>query len=298
MILELDKHLLPMLHQFRERLERELAEATAFLAPDEAAWFRSYVRSRQLLDYSPAQKCWLDRAYAHQVHWAIRRIQSTKPPLRILDAGCGLGTESILFAMLGAWVVGVDLWEENLRVARNRARYWEQISGNRLSLQFLRTNLLRYRPTQRFDLVYAREAISHIHPIDTFLQIAYEQLNPGGDLVICDSNAWHPYIQLVAWRARGSRKYTTIVDPETNEPVPYAVERVLSVQEIRHFLEEAGFEVVHWTGFGFFPVRIVTSWTFPWLVRLAEWLERSPRTASLGTRYVIVGRKVGENGRA
>lgn len=287
-----DDCLLAMLRHFRARLEQELTEASSFLRPSEVTWFRNYVRSRQLLEYTPQKKRWLDQAYARQVGWVLERIQTSERPLRVLDAGCGLGTESILFASLGASVVGVDLWEENLQVARNRVHHWEQVRRGELDLRFLRTNLFRYSPGKQFDIIYVREAISHIHPIGEFFQLCHQYLVPGADLVICDSNARHPYIRYTVWRARGTREYTEVADPDTGEAIPYAVERVFPLSRMTQYLEGAGFTIVHSSAFGFVPVALVSVLPYGWLHRLSQWLQSSRVTASLGTRYTVVGRKV------
>lgn len=286
-----DSDLLSIVRYFRACCEEELSVAYQFLSVEQYSRLRDYVHSRQLLEYTSAQKRWLDQGYSQQVSWVIQRIRASSIPLRILDAGCGFGTKCILFAALGAQVVGVDLWAENLSIAQQRVAYWQRVCSLALDVTFERVNLLTYTPPEAFDLVYAREAISHIDPLDDFLAACATYLIPAGDIVICDSNAWNPYIQWTLWRLRGTKLYTLVPDPVTGESIPYAIERVFSPRYIYACLHRHGFTVVAHHASGFVPISFVTDRTERCLRALCYWLEMWPFAASLGARYTIVGRK-------
>jgi 2-polyprenyl-3-methyl-5-hydroxy-6-metoxy-1,4-benzoquinol methylase len=47
--------------------------------------------------------------------------------MRILDCGCGFGTESLIFALLGGKVLGVDLNVERLDIAKKRINYYKKL---------------------------------------------------------------------------------------------------------------------------------------------------------------------------
>jgi 2-polyprenyl-3-methyl-5-hydroxy-6-metoxy-1,4-benzoquinol methylase len=286
-----EQDLLNVVRNFRAWCERELGMAHQFLSAQQHSRLRNYVRSRQLLEYTPARKRWLDRGYSQQVDWVIQRIRASDVPLRILDAGCGLGTECILFAALGAQVVGVDLWAENLAIAKQRVAYWQRVHSLAPNITFEHVNLLTYTPREAFDLVYAREAISHIDSLNDFLTACAKYLVPAGDVVICDSNAWNPYIQWTLWRLRGTRLDTLVSDPVTGESIPYAIERVFSPRDVCARLRRHGFTIVSQHASGFVPISFVTDRTERWLRALCDGLEMWPPAASLGARYIIVGRK-------
>jgi 2-polyprenyl-6-hydroxyphenyl methylase/3-demethylubiquinone-9 3-methyltransferase len=95
---------------------------------------------------------------------------------RVLDAGCGLGTECILFALAGASVTGIDLRPERLRLAPKRARFYEQELGVKLDVRFLLSNIFDLPERNHYDLIWVHNAISHIHPVDTFLRFCREIL--------------------------------------------------------------------------------------------------------------------------
>lgn len=56
-------------------------------------------------------------------YWSL--ISSVKPGIKsLLDAGCGTGPLSVRFAKMGIRVTGIDLSEDMLRVASDKARTW------------------------------------------------------------------------------------------------------------------------------------------------------------------------------
>lgn len=79
---------------------------------------------------------------------------------RILEIGCGLGTDTINFARHGAQVTAIDLSEESLKLARQRA----QVFGLGDSIRFHQgdaESLAQLVPAQKFDLVYSFGVIHH-----------------------------------------------------------------------------------------------------------------------------------------
>lgn len=83
---------------------------------------------------------------------------------RVLEIGCGIGTDTINFARAGARVTAVDLSEESLNVARKRADVFN-LSDR---VRFVRGNseeLDRFLPVEAYDLVYSFGVIHHTpHP--------------------------------------------------------------------------------------------------------------------------------------
>ena len=80
--------------------------------------------------------------------WVVRHIvdlaesRATRhEPVRLLDAGSGFGTFSMLYACMGANVVAADLREDRLRVARQRLALFEERSGRRLEVQNVQSDV-------------------------------------------------------------------------------------------------------------------------------------------------------------
>src|SRR6059036_3054722 len=55
---------------------------------------------------------------------------------KVLEIGCGIGTDTINFARNGAWVTAVDLSEKSLEVARRRA----EVFGLQDRIRFIRAD--------------------------------------------------------------------------------------------------------------------------------------------------------------
>jgi 2-polyprenyl-3-methyl-5-hydroxy-6-metoxy-1,4-benzoquinol methylase len=79
---------------------------------------------------------------------------------RVLEIGCGIGTDSISFARAGAEVTAVDLSVESLDLARKRA----EVFGLSDRIEFHEANaerLSQYIPAKEYDLVYSFGVIHH-----------------------------------------------------------------------------------------------------------------------------------------
>jgi len=83
---------------------------------------------------------------------------------RVLEVGCGIGTDTINFARAGAQVTAVDLSTESLAVARKRAEVFgfkDRITFHQADAERLSATV----PVERYDLVYSFGVIHHTpHP--------------------------------------------------------------------------------------------------------------------------------------
>lgn len=90
-------------------------------------------------------------AFAQFERWAGKRV---------LEVGCGLGTDTINFARAGATVTAVDLSTESLTLARRRA----EVFGLADKVRFFSANaeqLSSVVPVEPYDLVYSFGVIHH-----------------------------------------------------------------------------------------------------------------------------------------
>ena len=90
---------------------------------------------------------------------------------KVLEIGCGIGTDTMNFARAGAEVTAVDLSSESLSLARKRA----EVFGLSDRIKFYEANaekLSDYIPSQKYDLIYSFGVIHHSpHPKEIIKQI-------------------------------------------------------------------------------------------------------------------------------
>lgn len=90
---------------------------------------------------------------------------------KILEIGCGLGTDTMNFARAGANVTAVDLSDESLKLAKQRAK----VFGLEDRITFFQANaeeLSSVVPVESYDLIYSFGVIHHTpHPEAVIAQI-------------------------------------------------------------------------------------------------------------------------------
>ena len=160
---------------------------------------------------------------------------------RILDAGSGFGTFSMLFALAGAEVTGVDLRDDSLEVATRRLELYRTSTGRALPIRYESADLTRDLEDE-YDLVWLYNAISHIDPVEPFLRAVAENLTPGGLLVIGDINGANP--QHLRRLDRARKEIHQIYIASDGGSHTYAVERPFPPRELRSLLHAHGFRVV------------------------------------------------------
>ena len=95
--------------------------------------------------------------------------------LRMLDIGCGGGLLSEAMARLGADVLGVDVVDSNIAVARLHAR--EQ--GLAIDYELNSAEALADRGEQ-FDVVLNMEVVEHVADLPAFMRSVNRMVRPGG----------------------------------------------------------------------------------------------------------------------
>ena len=229
----------------RWSIERELPNAAAFLSGDELAGFLAYYRTMPRPSDGERIQAYLRGLWRGEVGFAARWIaqaaQRLRRPPRVLDAGCGHGSFSLLFAAMGGDVTGADVRPDRLHVAERRAARYAADTGEGLQVRFERRDLAAdWR--ECFDLVWVHNALSHIDPLDAFLDRVAEHLAAGGVFVVGDINGANPLHRrrLAALRAEVHQEY---VAPDGRRHA-YAVERAFGPRELRALAESRGLAVV------------------------------------------------------
>jgi len=108
---------------------------------------------------------------------------SLRSGVRVLDVGSGIGGAAFHLARTyGARVIGIDLAEEMVAIALERAQ--EQGMGD--TVTFLLGDVLETPFPEPFDLIWSRDAFMHIPDKARLFRRLHELLAGGGRLVITD----------------------------------------------------------------------------------------------------------------
>jgi ubiquinone/menaquinone biosynthesis C-methylase UbiE len=99
--------------------------------------------------------------------------------LKVLEIGCGLGTDGAQFAKAGADYTGIDLTEAAVDLARRRFT----VSGLPGDFRVSDAEKLDF-PGESFDLVYSHGVLHHTPDIEAAIGEIYRVLRPGGRAVI------------------------------------------------------------------------------------------------------------------
>lgn len=99
--------------------------------------------------------------------------------LRVLEIGCGMGTDGAQFAKAGADYTGVDLTEAAIELARKRF----ELSGLRGEFRVADAEQLDF-PDESFDLVYSHGVLHHTPDISAAVREIHRVLKPGGRAIV------------------------------------------------------------------------------------------------------------------
>lgn len=227
------------------------------------------IGTRQYFDEVDARKYFVEPhilRFADHARWAGKRV---------LEIGCGLGTDTIRFAQAGAHVTAVDLSARSLELVRQRA----EVYGLADRISFFEANaeeLSHAVPPRPYDLVYSFGVIHHSpHPERVLHEIRSHFSGPDTTvkLMVYHWRSWK-VLSILITEAHGaySRLRETVArhsEAQTGCPVTYCYSR----SEVRDLLGAHGFAVEDLWVDHIFPYRVadyvkyryVKAFPFSWL---------------------------------
>ena len=193
---------------------------------------------------------------------------------KVLEIGCGIGTDTINFARAGAQVTTVDLSEKSMELARKRAA----VFGLEERIRFCPGNaeqLFTFVPVEPYDLIYSFGVIHHTPHPEVVLEQLRQYARPGTTIkiMVYHQRSWK-VARILLTEGRGKFwKLQELVaknsEAQTGCPVTYTYTR----REGRELLERHGFRVTDVRVEHIFPYRIadyvkyqyVREWYFRWM---------------------------------
>ena len=193
---------------------------------------------------------------------------------KVLEIGCGIGTDTVNFARAGADVTVVELSDASMKVAEQRT----QVMGVADRVRFFNGNaeeLDAFLPAEQFDLVYSFGVIHHSPHPERILEQVRRYLKPGGTLklMVYNRRSWKVFWMVMKYGKGDLRKTRELIaqhsEAQFGSPVTYAYTR----EELRALLERHGLRVTQMFVEHIFPWRISDYveyryrrvWYFRWL---------------------------------
>lgn len=216
---------------------------------------------------------WLkgEKYFSYAIYYTALRqmhlLKCMREGMKILDAGCGTGTEAIFYGLSGADVLGIDISDTRLKLAQKRKNYYEKKNNVKLKVNFSLNNI--FNISGLFDIIWINEAISHIHPYEDFIKLCFNRLKKGGKLIIADTNKMNP---VFFYRAKKEQKrsggiITVKKEPKTGDDILYAVERIFTIYQIQTLMS-ALFKNIKLYPIGYIPFFFYN--IFPNITRAIE----------------------------
>jgi len=186
-------------------------------------------------------------SFGRDAAWKKRlaRMARVTPGMRALDLACGTGDIAYEVARRGANVVGLDVTERMIRIARAKrdsAGSIEFVVGDMMALPFADAS---------FDVVTAGYGIRNVPELDPALAEIARVLRPGGLFLSLDFNRpqnavvraiYVSYLHLVG----GTLGWVLHRDPDTYRYIPATIVRYAGAPRVTSLLRAHGFASAEW----------------------------------------------------
>lgn len=161
---------------------------------------------------------------------------------KVLEVGCGIGTDTINFARAGAIVTAVDVSDKSLYIAQQR------LAENKLRVTFKRADaeqLDEHVPAEDYDLIYAFGSIHHSPDPEKIINRLYWYSKRGTTvkIMVYNRRSWKVLWVLLKYGKGRFWKLPELVakysEAETGCPVTHTFTR----RSLKRLLEKYGFRV-------------------------------------------------------
>ncbi|HEY0385012.1 MAG TPA: class I SAM-dependent methyltransferase [Pyrinomonadaceae bacterium] len=188
-------------------------------------------------DAPPGTRLFYERVEEHRYEkeWHIPAAAdfTSARGLRVLEIGCGLGTDGAQFAKAGAIYTGVDLTEAAIELARRRF----ELFGLPGKFQTADAENLDF-PDNSFDLIYSHGVLHHTPDTERAVREVHRVLRPGGRAVVMlyHRDSYNYRVNIRVLRRAGAHLLKSepglkLVHRLTGEPVESLREHARSLKE-------------------------------------------------------------------
>ena len=115
------------------------------------------------------------------IHETLNATSTNRPPMDVLDVGCGAGILSESMSSLGYHVVATDPANRNIEIAKTHA----QQMG--LDIDY-HEGLIENLEAKTFDAILVMEVVEHVPDVQELLSECIQRLKPGGHLFVATIN--------------------------------------------------------------------------------------------------------------
>ncbi len=203
---------------------------------------------------------------------------------RVLEIGCGIGTDTINFARHGAHVTAVELSEKSLEIAQKRAKVYKLQDRIRFYLADAE-KLSQFVPNESYDLIYSFGVIHHTpHPERVIEQMcSYARPGTTVKIMVYHRYAWNVFWILLTYGRGQFWRLAELVARHSEAQSGCPITHTYTRRQVHDLLENHGFQVTKMQVDHIFPYRIpdyvryhyIKVWYFRWLPEsFFRWLER------------------------
>ena len=165
-------------------------------------------------------------------------VKTSQP--KLLDLGCGVGTQAALFAARGAKVIGIDNKPHRAAAANAMRPWYETQMGVEVDVEIHFADAFEFLTNlepESLDGAYTQFALAYMEPHSEMLKLIHRVLRPGGRVLFREFNAGSVYNRFISkvdwltaenyqqigdafgWRLLDKRFYWLFPRPLINSPI-------------------------------------------------------------------------------
>src|SRR5919107_434952 len=191
-----------------------MAKAENILKERVRAFWQAHPCGTKFTDAPEGSRLFFERVEEHRyrVEWHIPEAAGFKDSkgLRVLEIGCGLGTDGAGFARAGALYTGADLTEAAVGLARRRF----ELEGLPGEFRVADAERLDFAD-ESFDLVYSHGVLHHTPDAAAAVREVRRVLGPGGRAVVMlyHRDSYNYRVNIGVLRRAGAHLFKTEAGP-------------------------------------------------------------------------------------